>query len=390
MAVLVYYGSQIANTTTDHFILIKTEGILLKTLCDLLHRVYPTYEVYTTGINDLLIRMHTWLGFPIFNEMVEHASHGRLHEIIKKRRLYLRNKTFPFKQFSCSPTDDQELNRLATSLRETSNFTEISTRLHDTVFLRRTWIQQMNNDPGLERGVATTFFHKFPIYNTRLDLLHRDYEVVMRDIYGHVPDVVATLTLYAPTIIYYAFLNSIDLPDNENDDCLKALYILPSLIKKFSPRCHQQTIEYLYIETDNLNLNGALVQRRSLTTCPSLVATNCGGRRTFFVAVDDFALHTASTNISQAMQRLFEVYYVLDLVYDAAMKDLFGLLEYLMNMKPAANLGVIKLAATLNDCLKNPPKNFSQIFSTFTATSTTTATIPADIQGTCLFSNLLA
>jgi hypothetical protein len=75
---------------------------------------------------------------------------------------------------------------------------------------------------------------------------------------------------------------------------------------------------------------------------------------TYYVAVDDNALHTSSTNIAEALQRLFEVYYVLDLAYDVHMKDFFQLLENLMGMKTVPAVPVQSLIASIQYYHDNP------------------------------------
>uniref|UniRef100_A0A914P6I4 Uncharacterized protein n=1 Tax=Panagrolaimus davidi TaxID=227884 RepID=A0A914P6I4_9BILA len=71
------------------------------------------------------------------------------------------------------------------------------------------------------------------------------------------------------------------------------------------------------------------------------------------------------------MQRLFELYYVLDLKYDFHMKDLFQLLEYLMGMKTVPGVGVKKLAAAIQHFYDNPNPNFLDLTNASSGETTT-------------------
>jgi hypothetical protein len=60
-----------------------------------------------------------------------------------------------------------------------------------------------------------------------------------------VPNLAATLRKYAPTVINVATMHSLEIQGDEQDQCLKALTVLPDLIKGFYPRSRQGSISYL-------------------------------------------------------------------------------------------------------------------------------------------------
>uniref|UniRef100_A0A914P8A4 Uncharacterized protein n=1 Tax=Panagrolaimus davidi TaxID=227884 RepID=A0A914P8A4_9BILA len=149
----------------------EAESRLAKTLADLLRTIDPRYEIFTGSINTFLTAMHRWLNFPIFLEWAHLSSKSPLHIMIKRRRNYYgvggRELTIP-----AFTADDQiSLDQLATALRETATTTEIEMQLKNTLHLRKSWTKKLIADPELERGVATAFFQKFPIFTTKLELV---------------------------------------------------------------------------------------------------------------------------------------------------------------------------------------------------------------------------
>uniref|UniRef100_A0AC34GVC5 C2H2-type domain-containing protein n=1 Tax=Panagrolaimus sp. ES5 TaxID=591445 RepID=A0AC34GVC5_9BILA len=337
--------------------------VLLNALPSLGAKAFTNNQnLYSSKI--LIQHLHAWLKKDIILEWAVEGLKSPLH--IKMNLQHLRRQPISASTYS-SPYPCPSITTLSTEgIAAVSYSLKSSKTMEDAEYIYKTstnirfgWFNALRNDTTSTETMATVTIKQFPILQKNLRLLKYDYCQFMTSAYKKVPDVGESFAKYAESIIKLGSRFKLPYVD-DNDITLSAGRMLPDLVNKYYNSTMSSFKHLLLSITTSLNISELMFKRKEikpqkwLLEQPLLGLTICEGKKTYYVIVDEFALQIPSANFSDALQCLFEVYWVFDLQYDENNKQLLQFLEFLSDFSSTPTRSDVAFKNALDEINADP------------------------------------